>query len=124
MTGMPIPSTWPPGLETQTLITLGLRAAWLHMHLTGSTAIALAPRDREILTLVATRPLGIAQEELVTQMRVRGASGSTGSLRYVDRLIADGWLSRRGSHRDAVIDLPGHDSEWITNHAARVHSTR
>jgi|GEM_PF-2054117 len=120
MAVMPMPKNFPPGVEVQALISLGLRAAWLHMHLTGTAAAALSPRDREILTLVATRPQGIAQQDLVDQLRLRGVSTVWAAVRYVDRLIADGWLHRRGGHSDAVIDLPVQDSQWIASHASRV----
>lgn len=113
MAGMPIPQTGTPDIEPGALLSLGLRAAWLHLHLTSPAALALAPRDRETLTLVATRPHGITHQSLVEHLHAVGVS-TTSAVHWIDRLIAQGWISRTGNASDALVDLPAADLEWIS----------
>jgi hypothetical protein len=116
---MPLPNPWTLELEPATVLTLGIRAAWLHLHLVDPRIDALAPRDRELLTLVATRPHGIPQRTLVDLQRRLGVQPAAAE-RWIDRLIAQGWLERRHADPGPVIDLPAPDLDWIGHQVDRL----
>lgn len=97
---------FPP---VQTVLYVGARAIWLHMAITGPRSASLTPRDRDVLTLVATRPNGATLDEITDLLRRNGTT--TGHpTRWVQRLIAEGWLSASGN----TIDLPAQDRAWLT----------
>jgi hypothetical protein len=119
MADMPTPTSWNIDFEPSTVLALGIRAAWLHLQLTGPAADALAPRDRELLTLVATRPTGLAESALVDLQRRLGVQPGA-SVRWLDRLIAQGWIERHLEDDEPRIDLPAPDLDWITHHVSRL----
>jgi len=86
---------------------------------TGPAADALAPRDRELLTLVATRPTGLPESALVDLQRRLGVQPGA-SVRWLDRLIAQGWIERHLEDDEPRIDLPAPDLDWITHHVNRL----
>ena len=81
-------------LERTTIQALGLRALWLHLQLTGVEALALAPRDRELITLVATRPRGVPLSDLLTRMRTTSALNAEAGRHWIQRLVdqVSGWF--------------------------------
>jgi len=119
MAGMPTPTSWNIVFEPSTVLALGIRAAWLHLQMTGPAADALAPRDRELLTLVATRPTGLPESALVDLQRRLGVQPGA-SVRWLDRLIAQGWIERHLEDDEPRIDLPAPDLDWITHHVNRL----
>ena len=119
MADMPTPTSWNIDFEPSTVLALGIRAAWLHLQMTGPAADALAPRDRELLTLVATRPTGLPESALVDLQRRLGVQPGA-SLRWLDRLIAQGWIERHLEDDEPRIDLPAPDLDWITHHVNRL----
>lgn len=119
MADMPTPTSWNIDFEPSTVLALGIRAAWLHLQMTGPAADALAPRDRELLTLVATRPTGLAESALVDLQRRLGVQPGA-SVRWLDRLIAQGWIERHLEDDEPRIDLPAPDLDWITHHVNRL----
>jgi len=123
MAGMPTPTSWNIDFEPSTVLALGIRAAWLHLQMTGPAADALAPRDRELLTLVATRPTGLAESALVDLQRRLGVQPGA-SVRWLDRLIAQGWIERHLEDDEPRIDLPAPDLDWITHHLNRLTPCR
>jgi len=123
MAGMPTPTSWNIDFEPSTVLALGIRAAWLHLQMTGPAADALAPRDRELLTLVATRPTGLPESALVDLQRRLGVQPGA-SVRWLDRLIAQGWIERHLEDDEPRIDLPAPDLDWITHHLNRLTPCR
>jgi hypothetical protein len=119
MADMPTPTSWNIDFEPSTVLALGIRAAWLHLQMTGPAADALAPRDRELLTLVATRPTGLPESALVDLQRRLGVQPGA-SVRWLDRLIAQGWIERHLEDDEPRIDLPAPDLDWITHHVNRL----
>lgn len=113
---MPLPTTMPDlDAHPQTLVVLGLRAAWLHLHLTSPAGTVLTPRDREILTLVATSPAGMDLDALTDRLRPLNGLTHSSALRWIHRLAGQGWLEATGAH----IDLPRADLDWITQQGAQ-----
>lgn len=119
MQDMPIPNDWTITVEPAAVLALGVRAAWLHMVLASPSGDVLAPRDREILTLVATRPHGVDLSDLTSLLRRLGVTHGA-ALHWVDRLVGQGWLSRTGDPAFAVIDLPATDAAWVTDQVHRM----
>lgn len=119
MADMPIPSSWQPDLEPATLLTLGLRAAWLHMQLVTSAGQVLAPRQREILTCVATRPYGMPEAQVRSRMRALGLIDGDADTE-LHRLIGQGWLSAHDHAGQTWLDLPEPDVAWISAHVHRL----
>ena len=119
MADMPIPDTWQPDLEPATLLTLGLRGAWLHMQLVTAAGQVLAPRQREVLTCVATRPYGMPEEHLRSRMRALGLVDGDADTE-LRRLIGQGWLSAHDHAGQTWIDLPEADVSWIGAHTQRL----
>ena len=119
MAGMPTSPSRNIDFEPSTVLTLGIRAAWLHLHMTGPAADALAPRDRELLTLVATRPTGLPERALLDLQRRLGVQPAA-SVRWLDRLISQGWIDRHLENGETRIDLPAPDLDWITHHVNRL----
>lgn len=120
MRRMPIADTTTVQLSGSALKVLGLRAIWLHMLLSGPAAGALAPRDREILTLVATRP-GITLAELTDLLRLNGSPRPSVRFRVLS-LVSEGFIDATRDDRRAatdddptevVIDLTRADLHWI-----------
>ncbi|WP_347354707.1 hypothetical protein [Intrasporangium sp.] len=100
-----------PGL----LVRLGWRTVWLHRALTDPPGEALAPRDRELLVLVATSALGVDTGAAVRHLRRFGTSEPL-AIACIGRLAGAGYLSLT---REGLINLPGPDLDWI---AARTGS--
>lgn len=119
MADMPIPDAWQPDLEPTTLLTLGLRAAWLHMQLVTAAGQVLAPRQREVLTCVATRPYGMPEPQLRSRMRALGLVDGDADTE-LHRLIGQGWLSAHDHAGQTWIDLPEADVTWIGAHTQRL----
>lgn len=124
MRRMPIANTMTVEVPESALRTLGLRAIWLHLQMSGPAAAVLTPRDREILTLVATRP-GITLEGLADLLRTSGSPRSSATFR-VTSLVGEGFVDatrdgQRAATDDApaevVIDLPEPDLQWIAEQA-------
>ena len=107
-------------LERTTIQALGLRALWLHLQLTGVEALALAPRDRELITLVATRPRGVPLTDLLTRMRTTSALNAEAGRHWIQRLVDQGWLSVREDDQGLCIDLAEEDLAWITAQDSRL----
>ncbi|WP_313535474.1 hypothetical protein [Arsenicicoccus bolidensis] len=107
-------------LERTTIQALGLRALWLHLQLTGVEALALAPRDRELITLVATRPRGVPLTDLLTRMRTTSALNAEAGRHWIQRLVDQGWLSVREDDQGLSIDLAEEDLAWITAQDSRL----
>lgn len=107
-------------LETDALLQLGLRAAWLHLTLTGRRGIGLSPRDRTLLCLVATAgPNGLDAPDLVTAAVALGITGAAASRRTL-QLADQDLLSPRGSG----FDLPAADLRWIARQMERLTRDR
>ncbi len=123
MADMPIPSACLPDLEPRTFLTLGLRSWWLHEHLTINGSF-MSPRDRDILTCVATSLTGLSRPELLDRMRVLGVAVELMARLELNRLVAQGWLSVH--ERDGLdwFDLPREDTAWIANKVALLTGAR
>ena len=109
--------------EPLTVVTLGLRAVWLHMAVTGPGAARLTSRDRDALALTATSAYGVPVEAVVRYLR-RGGASPNAALACARRLVLEGSLSS-SSQLDltgdgAVIDLPLEDRAWIATTALRI----
>ena len=74
--------------EPLTVVTLGLRAAWLHMAVTGPGAAMLTSRDRDALALTATSAYGVPADAIVRYLR-RGGASPTAALACVRRLVIE-----------------------------------
>ena len=108
--------------EPLTVVTLGLRAAWLHMAVTGQGAAMLTSRDRDALALTATSAYGVPADAIVRYLR-RGGASPAAALACVRRLVIEGYLSSSPSDvvlEDAVVDLPVEDRAWIAATALRI----
>lgn len=70
----------------------------------------LAPRDRELLALVATSALGVDVELALRHLRRTGSTSQAGGS-CIARLLALGYLSLTGDR----VDLPLEDLGWIEN---------
>lgn len=115
MIGMPhLTDDLSGGVSPEILAQLGWRTVWLHGLLTGSVADAaggellLAPRDRELLTLVATSVLGVDGRQARRQLRRFGSTPRSAQV-AIDRLVELGVLSQHGPR----LDLPAQDLAWI-----------
>lgn len=110
-------------LDRSALMAGGLRAAWLHLTLTGAAADALSPRDREVLAVVATHPHGASQRQCLNQLRRMGVGEEAGA-RVIRSLARAGWLDAGvsgafdaaaiGDPGEVRVDLPVADREWIS----------
>lgn len=91
---------------------LGWRGVWLHAALTGPVADALAPRDREVLALVATSPFGVDRDAVARHLRRLGLTPSAAQA-CLERLTGRGllWL------QDDRVDLTPADLSWIRTHS-------
>ncbi|MDN5804135.1 MAG: hypothetical protein L0H26_06045 [Microlunatus sp.] len=103
-------------IQPQMLTELGWRSVWLHRALTDIGSDVLAPRDREVLVLVATSPYGVAPASAVAHLRRFGSSRVTAQS-CLERLMTAGYLSQTEA---GAIDLPSADLAWIR---ARVGTT-
>lgn len=109
MTGMVIPLEMSQAdFDVDQLLRLGLRATWLRLCLQ-RTAAVMTPRDRDVITAVATSPHGISEYDLIARLR----DLSPGSAHaWIEHLCAT-WLTRRYVEDIPVIDLPQDDRSWI-----------
>lgn len=105
---MALPQSISTGLDQVSAQTLGWRAQWLRLHLTGPAAGGLTHRDRAALTLVATSVDGVSASQLVDALRRVGVDQRSACMR-VNQLVEERWLERNGE----VIDLPAADVQWI-----------
>lgn len=108
--------------EPLTVVTLGLRAVWLHLAITGPGAAVLTSRDRDALALTATSAYGVSAETVARYLR-RGGASPAAALACVRRLVVEGYLSSSQADPagdEAVIDLPVEDRSWIAATAARI----
>ena len=115
MANMPIPTDLHRHTDEQTLLTLGLRATWLHLHLTGEAGLILSPREREVLVLVATSPRAVPEHLLLRRMHDLGVTA--GTARRVLTHLTHGWLSVRDTHEELLYDLPQEDLDYIHTQA-------
>lgn len=104
------------GCDTRQLLTLGLRATWLRMCLSGRSA-AMTPLDRDVLTAVAISPHGLVEADLLARAR-HMTPGSAHA--WIEHLCTT-WLTRRYVDDTAVIDLPTDDRAWIAARLDEVH---
>ncbi len=74
-------------------------------------ADALAPRDREVLALVATSPFGVDRDAVGRLLRRLGLTARA-AYACLEGLTASGLLS---IHDDRA-DLPAEDLAWIRTH--------
>lgn len=115
-------------LDRSTLMAGGLRAAWLHLTLTGVAADALSPRDREVLAVVATHPHGASRKQCLTQLRRMGVGEQAGE-RVIRSLATAGWLDagsdteKQADPGEARVDLPAADREWISQQVQALTQT-
>ena len=115
-------------LDRSALIAGGLRAAWLHLTLTGVAAEALSPRDREVLAVVATHPHGASRQQCLAQLRRMGVGEQVGE-RVIRSLARAGWLdagpdvSKHADSSQSRVDLPAADREWISQQVQALTQT-
>lgn len=119
---MPIPQ--PTVAHESTLITtLGFRAVWLHLQLSGPAAAVHCPRDREILTLVATRPSGMTLDDLTHTLHRFGCARPAAAHRI--RALADeGFLALSVHDGQSTVDLPPNDLDWIASQTASTNDEK
>lgn len=116
---VPLMTSQSTGKDPSTVITLGLRAVWLHLAVYGPGAPALTPRDRDALTLVATSAYGAHEESVILHLR-RGGATRVAASACTRRLVLEGYLSYRLDETGAsgpVVDLPLEDLYWIAANA-------
>lgn len=109
MTGMAtLTSTHTTPREAVHFVLLGLRAAWLNERLHQPALEVITPRDRELITMVATSPFGVSRSGLIDLQRRLGTTTPGNAVRWVDRLVAEGWLEflPDGAPDDPRVDLP------------------
>lgn len=95
--------------ERVSALRLGLRAQWLHTQLNQPAMEIAVPRDRELLTLVATTPTGVARSFLIDAQRRLGTTTPGAAGRWVDALVFSGVLEvSEPDAEDPWIDIP-HD---------------
>ena len=102
-------------IDRELLDCLAWRAVWLHRALTDPAGDLLTPRDRELLVLVATSPLGVNPGAAARHLRRFGTSPAAAQT-CIERLVHTGHLS---ASSDLRLDLPVADLEWIRR---RVHT--
>ncbi len=95
-------------ITPEVLALLAWRTVWLHAALTSPRAALLAPRDRELLSLVATSALGVDVDLALRHLRRAGSSSHAGGS-CIARLLALDYVSLT----DDRIDLPLQDLRWI-----------
>lgn len=118
MADMPIPTGLAEhGDDDRDLLALGLRAAWLHLHLTGAAGLVLAPREREVLAVVATSPHGVTEDVLLRRLQNLGITA--GVAHRVLAHLTHGWLSTRTALEGPLYDLPQEDLDYIANRLRR-----
>ncbi len=101
-------------IDQEMIERLAWRAVWLHRALTDPSGDLLAPRDRELLVLVATSTLGVNCGAAIRHLRRFGTSPAAGQA-CIERLVHTGHLSATS---DLRLDLPVSDLEWIEQRAA------
>lgn len=106
-------------------VLLGLRAQWLHAQLNQPAMEIAAPRDRELLTMVATSTYGVARSALVDLQRRLGTTTPGSAGRWVDQMVSSGWLEAApdADPTDPRIDLPQSVREEISHRAAALNRT-
>lgn len=107
-------------IDPELLTQLGWRAVWLHRALTDPSGNLLTPRDRELLVLVATAPLGVSPGAASRHLRRFGTSPAAAQL-SIERLVQGGHLSVGA---DLRLDLPVTDLDWIEHHRGDVSPAR
>lgn len=119
MTGMTTTKDPDP---RSTLLHLGLRAAWLHQTLRQPALEVITPRDREILTTVATSPTGATRSDLVDLQRRLGTTTTDSATRWINRLVSERWLEfLPGSDPDdPTVDLPAQVRDDLAARAAEI----
>lgn len=114
----------------ETLRALGLRAIWLHIQLSGPAAATMTPRDREILTLVATRP-SITLQGLTDLLRSNGHPRPNSRARvltlategFIDARVDGRYATTRDVDDQVVVDLTAADLRWIADQLAATDHT-
>lgn len=113
----------PTPMDRDTVLTAGLRAMWLHLMLTSPAADALSPRERELLTLVATNPQGATAKQCSRQLRLGGLDEHAAT-RVHNALVQGGWLVYRiGPGEHQVLDLIEEDRVWIAQQVHQMTNT-
>lgn len=97
------------GMHPDLLGALGWRAVWLHVALTDAGE-GLSPKDRDLITLVATSALGVDTRTAAVFLRRFGTTPQA-TLRRIRQLVAAGYLSL--DQDETRVDLPLADLEWI-----------
>lgn len=115
MADMPIPAGFSTRTDQHAMLSLAMRATWLHLHLTGDAGLVLAPREREVLALVATSPTAVPESLLLR--RLQGLGVRPELARRVLGDLTHGWLSVHTDGEEPRYDLPEEDLSYI---AARV----
>ena len=118
MADMPIPTGFTTHTDQRSMFGLAMRATWLHLHLTGEAGLVLAPREREVLALVATSPTAVPESLLLRRLQGLGVRPP-----LAQRVLQDltcGWLSIRTDGDEPLYDLPAEDLSYIATHVHRV----
>lgn len=121
MTGMTTSTTQGPD-PRRAFLLLGLRATWLHQKLGQPALEVTTPRDREILTMVATSPHGLTQSDLVDLQRRLGTTSPASAARWIDRLVAERWLEvlSDSDPDNPTVDLPAQVRHDLAAQAAEL----
>lgn len=108
-----------------TAVLMGLRAQWLHMQLNQPAMEIAVPRERELLTMVATSPFGLARSALIDAQRRLGTTTPSAAGRWVDQMVASGWLEviTDSDPSDPRVDMPKSVREQIEHRAAQLEQT-
>lgn len=127
MTGMEMATGWTDdsSIDRVTAVSLGLRAQWLHVQLNQPAMEIAVPRDRELLTMVATAAFGLAHSTLVDVQRRLGTTTPSAAGRWIDQMVASGWIEvvDGSDPNDPRIDVPRSVRERIAHHAAQLEQT-
>lgn len=117
MADMPMPAGFSTPIDQPTMLSLAMRATWLHLHLTGDAGLVLAPREREVLALVATSPTAVPESLLLRRLQSLGIQPQLA--RRVLSDLTHGWLSVHTDGEELHYDLPDEDLSYIATHIRR-----
>lgn len=120
-----MPTGWTEADDRTIAVLMGLRAQWLHMQLNQPAMEIAVPRDRELLTMVATSPFGLARSALIDAQRRLGTTSPSAAGRWVDQMIASGWLETiaESDPADPRVDMPKSVRDQIEHRAAQLEQT-
>lgn len=126
MTGMDMATGWTDDItDRTTTVSLGLRAQWLHMQLNQPAMEIAVPRDRELLTMVATSAYGLTRSALVDKQRRLGTTTPSSAGRWIDQMVASGWMEvvDGSDPSDPRLDVPRSVREQIAHRVALFEQT-